>query len=173
LKHLLGLDARIIALLLSLPIIPACSSGKQSNQTTAPAGSPPPSAVSSNASTEGAAGTSFRKWKNAQIIAAFKAAGLEAENPRPMSKPQDYGQMPAIDVEGTQFNIPSAGEDALGHIYSFASEGDLEKMVAYYANASADNFSWVYVKDNILAQIDGRLEEDKAKKYEAAIGDVK
>jgi hypothetical protein len=43
----------------------------------------------------------------------------------------------------------------------------------YYSDASADNFSWVYVKDNILVQLDGRLDEEKAKQYEAAIGNVK
>jgi hypothetical protein len=88
-------------------------------------------------------------------------------------QPEDYGAAPMIDIEAAQFDIPSVGEDGRAHIYSFASEGDLEKMIKYYADASADNFSWVYVKDNILVQIDGRLAEEKAKLYEAAIGNVR
>ena len=78
-----------------------------------------------------------------------------------------------IDIEATQFDIPSVGEAGRAHIYNFASEDDLEKMIKFYADASADNFSWVYVKDNILVQIDGRLAEEKAKLYEAAMGNIK
>ena len=170
LNHLNRFSARVIVVYLSLIIISACSSGKQSNQPPAQA-SPQPS-VSSSEAAGGAASKSFQKWKNAQVIDAFKAARLEVENPRPMIKPKDYGAAPTIDVEATQFNIPSL-EGAGGHIYSFASEGDLEKMVEYYGNASTDNFSWVYVKDNILVQIDGRLAEEKARQYEAALGNVK
>jgi hypothetical protein len=162
-----------IIVVLSLSIISACSSGKQSNQPPRPEASPQPTASSNAAAEDAPRSASFQKWKNAQIVEAFKAAGLEAENPRPMSKPQDYGKIPTVDVEGTRFAIPSLGEDGGGHIYSFASEDGLEKMVKYYSDASADDFSWVYTKDNILVQIDGRLEEDKAKQYEAAIGNVK
>ena len=100
---------------------------------------------------------------------------MEVVNPRPMSRqPKDYGTTPMIDIEATRFDIPSLGEEGGGvRIYSFASEDDLEKMIKYYADASAENFSWVYVKDNILVQIDGRLAEEKAKQYEAAMGNVK
>jgi hypothetical protein len=155
-----------------LAIIPACSSGKQSTPTPPAQASPQPSA-SSNTAAGAAPGAAFQKWKNSQFVEAFKAAGLEAQDPRPMSKPQDYGKVPTIDVEGTQFTIPSLGEDGRGHIYSFASEDELEKMVKYYGDASADNFSWVYVKDNVLVQLDGRLDEEKAKLYEAAMGNVR
>ena len=89
-----------------------------------------------------------------------------------MSKPKDYGAAPTLATEAIQFTIPSL-EEAAGHIYSFASEDDLEKMVEYYGNASADNFSWVYVKDNILVQVDGRLPEEKVKQYESALGHMK
>ena len=170
-NHLNRLSTRSIVIYLSLLIISACTSGKQSGQPPAPPSSPPPAASSSEAA--GAASTSFQKWKTSQVVNAFKAAGLELENPRPMSKPKDYGAAPTIDTEATQFTIPSLGEGGGGHIYSFASEDNLEKMVQYYANASTDNFSWVYVKDNILVQIDGRLPEEKAKQYEAALSNVK
>ena len=169
-KHLNRFSKGSIAVYLSLVIISACTSSKQSNQTPAQA-SPQPTA-SSNEATGGAARTSFQKWKPAQVIEAFKAAGLEVGNPRPMSKPKDYGAAPTLDTEAVQFTVPSL-EGAVGHIYSFASADDLEKMVEYYGNASADNFSWVYVRDNILVQLDGRLTEEKARQYEAALGNVK
>jgi hypothetical protein len=167
------LSTRSIIIYLSLVLIPACTSGKQSSPTPAAPASPQPNASSKEAAGD-AASPSFQKWKNSQVVDAFKAAGLEVENPRPMSKPQDYGAAPTIDIEATQFTIPSLGEGGGGgHVYSFASEDDLEKMVQYYANASTDNFSWVYVRDNILVQIDGRLPEEKAKQYEAALGNVR
>ena len=90
-----------------------------------------------------------------------------------MSKPKDYGAAPTIDTEATQFSITSLVEGGSGHIYNFASDADLEKMIQYYAKASTDNFSWVYIKDNILVQLDGRLPEEKAKQYEAALVNVK
>ena len=168
-KHL-GRFLTVTALSLLFVIISACTSNKQSGQ---PSTQTSPQPATSPAPTAGATGTSFQRWKNSQVIDAFKAAGLEIEDPRPMNKPKDYGPIPMSDLEGTQFNLPSSGEGAGGHIYSFASEGYLERMVKYYADMSADNFSWVLVKDNILVQIDGRLPEEKAKQYEAALGNLK
>jgi hypothetical protein len=132
LKHLTGLDmGKLAILLLLVSLISACSSGKQPNQPPRQEPSPQPAASSNTEAMGGAESASFQKWKNAQIIDAFKAAGLEAENPRLMSKPQDYGQIPSNDVEGTQFTMPSLGEDGIGHIYSFASEDEIEKMIKY------------------------------------------
>ena len=172
-KHLTKPYMKGITASLALFVITAaCTSGKQPNQPTPAQASPQP-AVSSSPTAAGAASTVFQKWKSSQVVEAFKGAGLEVENPRPMNKPNDYGMIPMIDVEATRFDLPSVGEDGSTRIYNFASEGDLEKMIKYYAEASADNFSWVYVKDNILVQIDGRLAEEKAKQYEAAMGNVK
>lgn len=158
-----------IVIYLSLIAMSACASREQPGSPAQ--ASPQPNASASQAAP--AASSSFQKWNNSQVVAAFKAAGLEVENPRPMSKPQDYGAAPTVATEGTQFTVPSLGEGGSGHIYSFASEDDLERMVQYYANASTDNFSWVYVRDNILVQVDGRLPEEKAKQYEAALGNVR
>jgi hypothetical protein len=49
-------------------------------------------------------------------------------------------------------------------------------MKNYYnelGRQSAALFSWVFVKDNILIQINGDLPETTARKYEAAIIDLK
>ena len=160
-----------VAIYLSLLIISACASREQSSPPGQQATTQPTASATEAAP---AASPSFQKWNNSQVIAAFTAAGLEVENPRPMSKPQDYGNAPTASTEGTQFTVPSLGEGGGGgHVYSFASEDDLERMVQYYANASTDNFSWVYVRDNILVHIDGQLPEEKAKQYEAALGSVR
>jgi hypothetical protein len=170
LNHLNRFSTRSIVIYLSLLIFSACNSEKQPSP---PAKATPQPTASASPSAGGAASTSFQKWRNSQVIDAFKAAGLEMENPRPMSKPTDYGAAPTVDTEATQFSIPSLAEGGGGHIYNFASDADLEKMIQYYANASTDNFSWVYVKDNILVQLDGRLTEERAKRYEAALSNVK
>lgn len=84
----------------------------------------------------------------------------------------DYGLAPMTAVEGMRFLIPSLCPDCGGRVLSFASSEDLEVTKAYYAElgrASAIFFSWVFVKDNILVQINGDLPEEKAKQYEAVL----
>lgn len=88
----------------------------------------------------------------------------------------DDGMALMVAVEGTSFLIPSLGEDRGGRIRSFDSPEDLEKTKAYsvkLGKESAAFFSWVFVKDNILVQIDGNLPEEHAKKYEAALNALK
>lgn len=48
----------------------------------------------------------FQKWTTEQVVEVFRAAGLEVENPRPMTK-DDYGMAPMRAVEATRFLIPS------------------------------------------------------------------
>ena len=60
-------------------------------------------------------------------------------------------------------------------LFNFASPEDLEVTKAYYVElgrASAIFFSWVFVKDNILVQINGDLPEERAKQYEVALGAI-
>lgn len=113
----------------------------------------------------------FVRWNSAQVVDAFTAAGLEAENPRPMTV-DDYGFAPLVAIEGTRFLIPSLCSDCGGRILSFTSIEDLEKTRAYYVDLgkeSAAFFSWTFVKDNILVQINGDLPEEQARQYEAAL----
>lgn len=113
----------------------------------------------------------FQKWRSPQVVNAFQGAGLEAENPRTMTK-DDYGMAPMTAVEGTRFLIPSLGQDSGGRILSFAAQQDLDLMRQYYVElgrSSALFFSWVFVSDNVLVQINGDLPEDKAMQYEAAL----
>lgn len=111
------------------------------------------------------------KWQSSQAVEAFKAAGLEAESPRPLTK-DDYGLAPMVATEGTRFLIPSLGPDSGGRIFSFASQDDLARTQDYYVEmgkSSAIFFSWTFAKDNILVQINGDLPEETAKKYEAVL----
>lgn len=117
----------------------------------------------------------FEKWTPDQVIAAFKSAGLEAENVRPMTK-EDYGVAPMLALKAVRFYLPSLGQDKGGRLFSFSNQEDLEKMKSYYVDASKKSalfFSWAYSKDNILVQINGDLKEDKAKQYEAALNSLK
>ncbi len=104
------------------------------------------------------------------VIAAFKKAGLEAERPTKLSK-EDYGAAPFV-CEGSRFLVPSIGEDSGGRVFICKNQEDRESLVDYYqklGKASALFFSWVFVKDDIVVQINGDLKEDLARKYERAI----
>ena len=117
----------------------------------------------------------FERWTSAQVVDAFKNAGLEVENTTPMTK-DDYGLAPLSAIEGTHFIIPSLCADCGGRIFSFASEEDLILMKDYYQNlgkSSAAFFSWVFVKDNVLVQINGDLAETKANQYQDALNNLR
>lgn len=106
----------------------------------------------------------------ADVVGAFKAAGLEAENPTPMTK-DDFKIAPYV-CQGTHFYIPSLGEKAGGRIFICDNTEDRDAISGYYiklGKASAIFFSWVFVKGNIVVQINGDLAEETARKYEAAI----
>jgi hypothetical protein len=106
----------------------------------------------------------------ADVVASFKTAGLEAESTHPMTK-DDYGPAPYV-CTGTRFLVPSIGADSGGRIYICDNTKDRDAIANYYTEmgkASAMLFSWVFVKDNIVIQINGDLSEDIARKYEAAI----
>lgn len=114
----------------------------------------------------------YEKYSSADVVQAFRDAKLEIGTTFAMG-PQDYGAAPMTAAEATRFLIPSLGEDSGGRIFSFSSPADMESLRAYYTElgkASALFFSWVFVKDNILVQINGSLPEEQARQYEAALG---
>lgn len=101
------------------------------------------------------------------VVAAFKTAGLEAENPSAMTK-DDYGIGPYV-CTGTHFSIDAT---AGGRVFICDNDQDRDAIAAYYndlGKASALFFSWVFVKGNVVVQINGDLPEDKARQYEAAM----
>ncbi len=116
----------------------------------------------------------FAKWTVAQAESAIQAAGLEFANPTPMTK-DDYGLAPMTAKEAIHFLVPSVCSDCGGRLYSFSSQDDLNRMKEYYdklGQASAAFFSWTFVKDNILIQINGDMKEDQARKYETALNSL-
>ena len=108
------------------------------------------------------------------VVAAFKAANLEAEGARPMAK-DDYGAAPYV-CTGTRFLIPSLGEEAGGRVFVCGNDADRDALATFYTElgkGSALLFSWVFVKDRIVVQINGDLPEEQARKYEAALNGMK
>lgn len=137
-------------------------------QPPAPTPTPEPTATPEPSATPA---PTFERWASADAIAAFQAAGLEAEGTRPMTK-DDYGMAPFVATEGTRFYIPSLGPDNGGRVMSFTSPDDLALVKGYYVElgrASAAFFSWTFARDNILVQINGDLPETQARQYEAAL----
>lgn len=111
-----------------------------------------------------------KKTTGADVVAAFKAVGLEAENISAMTA-DNYGPAPYV-CTGTRFLIPSLGIDNGGRIFVCDNTKDRDALENYYkkmGESSALFFSWVFVKNNIVVQINGDLPEDKARQYEAAI----
>jgi hypothetical protein len=117
----------------------------------------------------------YVKWKVSQVIDVLKKAGLEVEKTSIMTK-DDYGLAPMSATEGIRFLVPSLCSDCGGRLFSFATTDDLKLTQDYYlklGKSSAAFFSWVFVKDNILIQINGTLPEATARKYEAALNNMK
>lgn len=108
-----------------------------------------------------------------EVVDAFQSAGLEAESTTEMTA-ADYGAAPKVG-DGLRFLIPSLGEGNGGRIIAVANANDREELVNFYetlGEQSALFFSWVFVKDNIVVQINGDLEEDVARQYEAALNSL-
>ncbi len=117
----------------------------------------------------------FMVWTTQQVVEAFQTAGLEVSDPRPMTF-DNYGLVPMLAVEGRRFFIPSVCPDCGGRIMSFANQEDLTIVENYYAQMArfgAVLASWVFVKNNILVQINGELPEEEARMYQAALENLK
>ncbi len=102
----------------------------------------------------------------ANVLAAFKANGLEAENTFAM-KPKDYGFAPYLG-RGTRFLIPSLCSDCGGRIFDFDNQADLAAVENYYvtlAKSSALFWSWTFKNGNVLVQLNGDLPEAQAFRY--------
>jgi hypothetical protein len=104
------------------------------------------------------------------VIAVFKAAGLEAESPAPLTR-KDYGKAPFV-CKGMRFLIPSLGEDSGGRAFYCARKADRDRLARYYTSLgeqSAELFSHVFVNPPYLVQINGDLADEQAARYEAAL----
>ncbi len=104
------------------------------------------------------------------IIAGFKAAGLQAEYIRKMTK-EDYGTAPMI-CNGMRFTIPSIGGGKGGRVFVCRTTQERDTLAKYYTNlgkVSKVLASWVYTKGLIVVTIDHDLKEPNALKYQQAI----
>lgn len=107
------------------------------------------------------------------VVAAFAEAGLEAEDPTPMT-PEDFGLAPMKTDDATRFLIPSLGADSGGRAFVFDDVADLRDTKAYYdelGEESAAFFSWTFANEEVgvLVQVNGELAEADAGRYEEVV----
>jgi hypothetical protein len=106
------------------------------------------------------------------IIAAFQSAGLDVADAKEMTK-EDYGQAPFL-CSGTQFTIPSLGNDKVNNIFICSTREELTSLKTFYnvrGQGNPELRSWTFSKGTVLVRLDGKLPAEQAKKYEAAIPD--
>lgn len=119
-----------------------------------------------------AAPAPFHMWTVTDAREALRAAGLEAEIIHGGPRDERDGFASMMQVESVRLLIPSEGQSRGGMLLSFYNAQDLQKMLNYYAglNKSLPQFkSWVYVRDNVLLQLNGDIPEATANKYGAAL----
>jgi hypothetical protein len=110
-------------------------------------------------------------WLSGDVIRAFQDAGLEAEVVRGATKEERDGLSAIVVADTTRFRL-SANPAEMGIVFCFNNLSDLQRMKEYYEglNHSLPRFrSWLYVKDNILLQINGEVPEEKARAYAQAL----
>ena len=115
-----------------------------------------------------------RQWLSTDVVDAFAAAGLECQDPQPLAV--DDGTAPFVAAEATRCMVPGACEGCSGRIYSFDNQAELSKAKRYYTdlgNQDPQFVSWLYTKDNILVQLNGRLPEAQATMYRQALMDMR
>jgi hypothetical protein len=113
----------------------------------------------------------FAKWNSDQVLGAFVDAELEVGPMRWMT-PEDYGLAPKLAMDGTRFFILSLCVDCGGRILAFKDQAGLDATAEYYISLNQSDpasFSWIFLKDNIIVQLNGDTPETLAHKYETAL----
>ncbi|MGQ9502690.1 MAG: hypothetical protein ACUVSF_03165 [Anaerolineae bacterium] len=109
-------------------------------------------------------------WQSVDVVNAFLDAGLECEDPQSLAV--NDGTAPFIAEEAIRFMLPSVCNGCSGRIYSFNDQGQLDRARNYYIGLGEQDpqyFSWLYVRDNILVQLNGRMPEEQARLYRQAL----
>jgi len=109
-------------------------------------------------------------WQSIDVVNAFLDAGLECADPQPLVV--NDGTAPFIADEATRFMLPSICDGCSGRIYSFSDQSQLDQARNYYIGLGEQDpqyFSWLYVRDNILVQLNGRMPEEQARLYRQAL----
>ncbi len=114
----------------------------------------------------------FLRRSGEQIVRAIQFARLDIEDVHPLN-PEDNNLFTPGMGQGFSFATPSLCAGCVGTIFSFNDRTALERAKLYFTDTSATNqaelSSWVFVKDNILLQLDARLSEADAKAYGAVL----
>lgn len=112
-------------------------------------------------------GSSTRQWTANDVLQAFHAAGLPYEIPSlPKDERDPFSSW--MQVETKPFQIPNQGADASGMVLCFKNSRDLRRMQDYYTalgNALTQYRSWIFVRDNVLLQINRSVPEAVAARY--------
>jgi hypothetical protein len=125
--------------------------------------------ISACAPSETKSSASLQQWHTADVLQAFQAAGLPVEIPQLSKDERDLFSNEMV-LESTQFVIPAQDDSTLasGIIFSFQNERDLREIQNYYAGlgkAMPQYESWIFIKDNLLLQINRDIPEAVAKQY--------
>ncbi|MDQ3966312.1 MAG: hypothetical protein M3246_07670, partial [Actinomycetota bacterium] len=108
---------------------------------------------------------------SADVIQAFRDAGLEVGQFYPVEQEPDWDKLPVPKTyeEATRFEIPSVGEDAGGRVFVFETEEDLATVRDYYEGLQRPIQPYVYAKGKVLLQINRNLPEAEAERYNAVL----
>lgn len=105
------------------------------------------------------------------VVTGFRVAGLPAHLVREATKEERDGVSSLMPVDALRFRI-SEQEEEMGMVLVFENANDLQLTHQYYLglNRSLPRFrSWLFVKDNILLQINHEVDEKTARKYADAL----
>lgn len=108
------------------------------------------------------------------VVAKFKAAGLEAEDATDITN-KDMGIAPMRFDEGKRIIIPFIGPESGGRVFIFKKTSDLKELQNYYdelGKASAMMFSHTYSKGNVLIQMTGEMEDSLFDKYKKVLDEM-
>jgi hypothetical protein len=116
---------------------------------------------------------SFQRWQTTDAVQAFHAVGLPIEILE-LSKDERDLFSNQVGQQSIQFVVPNQGDPDLarGIIFSFEKEIDLQQVLDYYIaiDQSLPQYaSWLFVKDNLLLQINRNIPEEVAKQYAEAL----
>lgn len=99
-----------------------------------------------------------------QAMQAFRDAGLECENPQPISKTDD-SPLPKTFLDAKRCVVPSVDADHGLRVFAFENDRDLKMVQDYYEGFSGFLGSYVYVRDSLLFQTGVSMPKELAEQY--------
>ncbi len=104
---------------------------------------------------------------SAEVVQAFREAGLEVGESYPVEQEPGWKQRPVPRTyeEATRFLVPSLGADAGGRVFVFRSEEDLRAVRDFYEDLAPSERPHVYDEGLVLVQISNQLPQGEAEGY--------